>query len=81
MGALLGHITGGHILRDDGAGKPRSFQPMNVNFGLFPEIAVPKTDAEGKRIKGKDKSRAKKMALTTRAKQDFESWKAKLGVF
>ena len=81
MGALLGHITGGHILRDDGAGKPRSFQPMNVNFGLFPEIAVPKIDAEGKRIKGKDKSRAKKLALTTRAKQDFDSWKAKLGVF
>jgi methylenetetrahydrofolate--tRNA-(uracil-5-)-methyltransferase len=33
-GALLGHITGGHIERIDAGA--RSFQPMNVNFGLFP---------------------------------------------
>jgi methylenetetrahydrofolate--tRNA-(uracil-5-)-methyltransferase len=33
-GALLGHITGGHIETIDAG--PRSFQPMNVNFGLFP---------------------------------------------
>src|SRR5882672_3610723 len=32
-GALLGHITGGHMEARDGG--PRSFQPMNVNFGLF----------------------------------------------
>ncbi len=33
LGALVNHITGGHIVTiDDG---PRSFQPMNVNFGLF----------------------------------------------
>ncbi|MGH7247625.1 MAG: methylenetetrahydrofolate--tRNA-(uracil(54)-C(5))-methyltransferase (FADH(2)-oxidizing) TrmFO, partial [Pseudomonadota bacterium] len=32
-GALLGHITGGHIEMSD-SGR-RSFQPMNVNFGLF----------------------------------------------
>lgn len=74
MGALLGHITGGHIARDEEQGKPRSFQPMNVNFGLFPEITVPRLDAEGKRIKGKDKSRAKKLAMTTRAKADFDTW-------
>jgi methylenetetrahydrofolate--tRNA-(uracil-5-)-methyltransferase len=35
FGALLGHITGGHIVSDDEPGK-RSFQPMNVNFGLPP---------------------------------------------
>ena len=35
-GALLTHITGGHIETID-AGPP-SFQPMNVNFGLFPPL-------------------------------------------
>src|SRR5262249_37271088 len=33
FGALLAHVTGGHI--EDGKG---SFQPMNVNFGLFPPV-------------------------------------------
>jgi methylenetetrahydrofolate--tRNA-(uracil-5-)-methyltransferase len=79
MGALLGHITGGHITRDDGAGKPSSFQPMNVNFGLFPQIEAPARDAEGKRLKGKDKSRAKKLAMTGRAKTDFAAWRLGLG--
>ncbi|MEM8702382.1 MAG: methylenetetrahydrofolate--tRNA-(uracil(54)-C(5))-methyltransferase (FADH(2)-oxidizing) TrmFO [Pseudomonadota bacterium] len=79
MGALLGHITGGHITRDDGAGKPRSFQPMNVNFGLFPPVETPTTDEDGKRLKGKEKTKAKKRALTSRAKQDFAHWKAGLG--
>ncbi|MEP3300818.1 MAG: methylenetetrahydrofolate--tRNA-(uracil(54)-C(5))-methyltransferase (FADH(2)-oxidizing) TrmFO, partial [Roseibium sp.] len=74
MGALLGHITGGHIARETEQGSPRSFQPMNVNFGLFPPIEAPKTDADGKRLKGKDKTRAKKGAMTQRAKQDFEGW-------
>ena len=36
-GALLAHITGGHIETIDAG--PSSFQPMNVNFGLFPAIA------------------------------------------
>ncbi len=74
LGALVGHITGGHIAREDGQGKPGSFQPMNVNFGLFPPVEAPKVDAEGKRIKGKDKTRAKKLAMTSRAKADFEGW-------
>jgi len=39
LGALLGHITGGHIETiDPGA---RSFQPMNINFGLFPPARQP----------------------------------------
>ncbi|MEL7527553.1 MAG: FAD-dependent oxidoreductase, partial [Pseudomonadota bacterium] len=79
MGALLGHITGGHITREDGAGKPRSFQPMNVNFGLFPPVETPTRDEDGKRLKGKEKSKAKKLALTNRAKQDFAVWRAGLG--
>jgi len=81
MGALLGHITGGHISRDeeDRSG-PRSFQPMNVNFGLFPPIQAPTKDADGNRIKGKDKTRAKKLAMTTRAKADFETWQQSLDI-
>ncbi|GGE80379.1 methylenetetrahydrofolate--tRNA-(uracil(54)-C(5))-methyltransferase (FADH(2)-oxidizing) TrmFO [Stappia taiwanensis] len=72
MGALLGHITGGHILRDEPG--PGSFQPMNVNFGLFPPIETPKADAEGRRYKGKEKSKAKKAALTRRGRADFADW-------
>ncbi len=34
LGALLGHITGGHI--EAHRRGPTSFQPMNINFGLFP---------------------------------------------
>ena len=72
MGALIDHITGGHILRDEPG--PRSFQPMNVNFGLFPPIEAPKTDEDGRRLKGKDKTKAKKLAMTRRAREDFGRW-------
>ena len=41
-GALISHISGGHI-SEASSGKSRSFQPMNVNFGLFPDIAAPKS--------------------------------------
>ncbi len=54
FGALIAHVTGGHI--GDGKG---SFQPMNVNFGLFPEIVAPTHGADGKKLKGEDRSRAK----------------------
>ncbi|MGH6762932.1 MAG: methylenetetrahydrofolate--tRNA-(uracil(54)-C(5))-methyltransferase (FADH(2)-oxidizing) TrmFO [Phyllobacterium sp.] len=71
FGALLGHITGGHIVTDEEPGK-RSFQPMNINFGLFPLIEVPKT--EGKRLRGKEKTIAKKRAMSARALSDCRSW-------
>ncbi len=71
-GALLAHITGGHINADEG-GKTRSFQPMNVNFGLFPPVEVP-TEIDGKRVRGKDKQVARKRAYTTRARRDFGNW-------
>mgnify|MGYP001150543283 CR=1 FL=1 len=71
FGALLNHITGGHILSDDEPGK-RSFQPMNVNFGLFPPIDAPRV--EGKRLRGKEKTAAKKRAMTARALADFRAW-------
>ena len=44
-GALLGHITGGHIETIDAG--PRSFQPMNVNFGLFPPLTRMPTRGAG----------------------------------
>ena len=71
FGALLNHITGGHLVSNDEPGK-RSFQPMNVNFGLFPEITVPKQ--EGVRLRGKEKTQAKKRALSARALSDFKVW-------
>jgi len=56
FGALLSHITGG--------ADARTFQPMNVNFGLFPEL--PKSA----RIRGKDR----KQAMSMRALQDLSCW-------
>ena len=61
-GALLGHITGGHVETIDAG--PRSYQPMNVNFGLFPLLTqAPETDEDGKRLRGTAKVLAKKRAL------------------
>ncbi len=71
FGALLSHITGGHIVSDEEPGK-RSFQPMNVNFGLFPPIEAPKS--EGKRLRGKEKTNAKKRAMSARALADCRAW-------
>ncbi len=73
MGALLAHITGGHIARDDEEG-PRSFQPMNVNFGLFPPVDAPAKAEDGKRLRGADKAKARKLAMTQRARAHFEDW-------
>lgn len=56
LGALLSHIT-------DGA-QPGHFQPMNINFGLFPPLAHPSKD------KGKDR----KLALSNRALSDLTGW-------
>ena len=75
FGALLGHITGGHISVEAGDA-PRSFQPMNVNFGLFPDLETPSHDAEGRKIKGKDRGFARKRALSARALADFDRWLA-----
>ena len=45
-GALLGHITGGHVETIDAG--PRSFQPMNVNFGLFPPLRADARQGRGR---------------------------------
>jgi methylenetetrahydrofolate--tRNA-(uracil-5-)-methyltransferase len=72
-GALLAHITGGHIETIDAG--PSSFQPMNVNFGLFPPLArVPSAGPDGKKLRGNDKTIAKKHALTQRALADLDRW-------
>ncbi len=73
LGALVNHITGGHIVTIDEG--PRSFQPMNINFGLFPPIeGVATTGPDGKRLKGPAKSVARKQALTARAKVELDGW-------
>lgn len=75
LGALIAHITGGHLSADEG--DRRSFQPMNINYGLLPEAdAFETTDAEGRRLKGKDKGFAKKRAVSERALRDLEGWLA-----
>jgi methylenetetrahydrofolate--tRNA-(uracil-5-)-methyltransferase len=74
-GALLAHITSGHMETIDAG--PRSYQPMNVNFGLFPPLThAPAKDADGKRLRGPAKALAKKRALTSRALADLEQWLA-----
>jgi methylenetetrahydrofolate--tRNA-(uracil-5-)-methyltransferase len=73
LGALLGHITGGHLETiEPGA---RSFQPMNVNFGLFPPLAsAPSKKADGTRLRGNEKTVARKQALSVRALADLDRW-------
>ena len=58
LGALLGHITGGA----DAA----SYQPMNVNFGLFPPLE----------LSGRTKKADRKKLYTDRAKADLAEWLA-----
>ncbi len=72
-GALINHITGGHVTTIDEG--PRSFQPMNVNFGLFPPVSgVPTKGPDGQRLKGTAKSQARKRTLSARALADLETW-------
>jgi methylenetetrahydrofolate--tRNA-(uracil-5-)-methyltransferase len=58
LGALLGHITGG--------ADAESYQPMNVNFGLFPPIT------------GRMKKASRKKLYTDRAREDLAEWQADL---
>src|SRR5262245_31067950 len=71
-GALIAHITGGHVETIDAG--PRSYQPMNVNFGLFPPLTQAVRSEDGKRLRGTEKTLAKKRALTARALIDLEHW-------
>ncbi|MGQ0444034.1 MAG: methylenetetrahydrofolate--tRNA-(uracil(54)-C(5))-methyltransferase (FADH(2)-oxidizing) TrmFO [Beijerinckiaceae bacterium] len=69
LGALINHITGGHIGIID-AGPP-SFQPMNVNFGLFPQIA---SEPRGDRFRGVEKALSRIAAISLLAARDLDAW-------
>ena len=60
LGALLEHITKG--------ADARTFQPMNVNFGLFPDIDA--KDPRGRPLRGRDR----KKAMADRARADLTRW-------
>ena len=62
-GALLAHITGG--------ADADTFQPMNVNFGLFPPMDLVTTPNGKKR---KLRGRERKMAYAARALESFGGW-------
>jgi methylenetetrahydrofolate--tRNA-(uracil-5-)-methyltransferase len=73
-GALLAHITGGHIETIDAGAS--SFQPMNINFGLFPPITEQVAyDKDGRKFgRGSAKNLARKGALSARALADLAQW-------
>ena len=73
LGALVRHITGGH-LSVDGEEGPRSFQPMNINFGLFPPLEHAPKSPDGRRLRGSEKAQARKRAMTDRARADLAAW-------
>ena len=58
MGALITHICGG--------AEAKTFQPMNVNFGLFPPVEGLKSGRRGRKDRYK--------AYTDRAKVDWNTW-------
>jgi methylenetetrahydrofolate--tRNA-(uracil-5-)-methyltransferase len=60
LGALLVHITGG--------ADATTFQPMNINFGLFPPL---ENDGVKRRLRGRER----KLAYSRRALSDLESWR------
>ncbi len=72
LGALVAHITGGHLEAESYSGA-RSFQPMNINFGLFPEVTITRPEGVA-RWRGPDKTIAKRRAITARALEDLKSW-------
>ena len=69
LGALIGHITGGHL--EGGKG---SFQPMNINYGLLPPLDTPKRTDDGRRLGAKERGRAKKRLMGERALADLAAW-------
>ena len=68
LGALLGHITGG--------AEAKTYQPMNINFGLFPETELNDRPPElrGKRMKRGDRKKARKAAVCARGLKDMMAW-------
>ncbi len=71
LGALVAHITGGHL-----EGGKHSFQPMNINYGLLPPMEAPRRTADGKKMLPADRGRAKKRLMSERAVADLDRWLA-----
>lgn len=74
LGALLNHITGG--------ANADTFQPMNINFGLFPplddtEAYTTYTNKNGKEMRKRLKGADKKKAVSARALKDIDLWLSK----
>jgi methylenetetrahydrofolate--tRNA-(uracil-5-)-methyltransferase len=76
LGALLGHITGGHLEAERTEKGPSSFQPMNINYGLLPPMETPRRGPDGKPIPLKQRGREKKALMSERALRDLEGWLA-----
>ena len=68
LGALLGHVTGD--------AEAETYQPMNINFGLFPpaEIDDRPPELRGKRLKRGDRKKARKAAVCARALAALKVW-------
>ncbi|MDQ7077575.1 MAG: hypothetical protein Q9M45_07015 [Robiginitomaculum sp.] len=47
---------------------------MNINFGLFPPMDTPFKDENGKKLRGKEKTRARRRLITARALDDIQIW-------
>jgi methylenetetrahydrofolate--tRNA-(uracil-5-)-methyltransferase len=69
LGALIRHVTGGHIADTKG-----SFQPMNINYGLLPPIEAPRRDETGRKLPPPERGRAKKRLMSQRALADLSQW-------
>ena len=67
LGALVAHITGGHL-------EGGSFQPMNINYGLLPPMEGPRKDESGKKLSPPERGRAKKRLMSIRALADLDAW-------
>jgi methylenetetrahydrofolate--tRNA-(uracil-5-)-methyltransferase len=73
LGALVAHITGGHVEGGPEIGHG-SFQPMNINYGLLPPMDAPSRGDDGRKLPGPERGRAKKRLMSERALADLESW-------
>ena len=71
LGALVAHVTGGHL-----EGAKGSFQPMNINYGLLPPAEGPKRAEDGRRLSPTERGRAKKRVMSVRALADLDAWLA-----
>ena len=70
MGSLVEHVTGGYM-----TGSKAKFQPMNVNYGIFPPIEdISYKTEDGKRLRGKEKTRHRKRHFSLRALEDIQGW-------